>query len=307
MTRSNDQPLVSVVIPTHDRPRLVQRAIRSVLAQVGVDLDIVVVDDGSDPAVPCHADPRVRVLRNQGARGVAAARNLGVEAATGDWVAFLDDDDLWGPRKLISQIHAAKSENRAWAVAGVVSVDAELHPLTGAPPSRVRVEDIRLRNVVPGGASNVVARADIVKQLRGFDTELRHLADWDVWIQLSEHGPPAVVADPQVAYVQHGANASLDVEEIAAEIPIIERRFGRQVDRAFVYRWIAWSQLRLGRRLAAAKWYVAAIRDGDTRSALRLAATLVAGSRAAMIANRAPTQWSALAEPWLADFRADPR
>src|SRR5919204_1015723 len=100
---------VSVVIPTHDRGRVVVQAIESALAQTYRRLEVIVVDDGStdDTAdrVRCLRDARVRYLRRPHA-GVSAARNAGIAAATGDLVAFLDSDDLWKPDKVEAEMAA---------------------------------------------------------------------------------------------------------------------------------------------------------------------------------------------------------
>ena len=97
-------PEVSVVVPTHNRSGLLAQTLHSVLWQRGVDLEVLVVDDGSadDTAemVAGLADPRIRLLRHDHPQGVSAARNRGVAAASGRWLAFCDDDDLWAPDKL---------------------------------------------------------------------------------------------------------------------------------------------------------------------------------------------------------------
>lgn len=98
---------VSVVVPTRGRPDAVVRAVRSVLVQTCGPLEVLVVLDGPDPttrtALEAVADPRVRVLEHERSRGAAAARNTGIAAAAGEWVALLDDDDTWRPTKLARQ------------------------------------------------------------------------------------------------------------------------------------------------------------------------------------------------------------
>jgi glycosyltransferase involved in cell wall biosynthesis len=105
-------PLVSVVIPTHNRPHLVVRAVESALAQTLASIEVIVVVDGPDPAtrtaLAAIADRRLSI-RNMAARtGACAARNRGIEAAHAKWVALLDDDDRWEPRKLEVQLRAAE-------------------------------------------------------------------------------------------------------------------------------------------------------------------------------------------------------
>src|SRR4051794_3960548 len=104
-------PTVSVVIPTRDRPAQLTAAVASALEQRGVDVEVVVVDDGSRgtarEVIAGLAGGPVRILRHEAPRGVSAARNAGIAAAAAPWIALLDDDDLWAPSKLAMQLEAA--------------------------------------------------------------------------------------------------------------------------------------------------------------------------------------------------------
>jgi|SRR5271166_3878854 len=101
-------PLVSVVIPTLNRPQLLSRALESVFAQTHEDIEIIVVVDGPDPATAgvLHSigDARLRVIENARSLTAAGARNVGGANASGEWIAFLDDDDEWLPQKLERQL-----------------------------------------------------------------------------------------------------------------------------------------------------------------------------------------------------------
>jgi len=101
------QPGLSVIIPTYNRAALVPEAMASVLAQTWRDFEVLVVDDAStDGTAEALAafGSRIRLLRNTSRLGVAAARNLGISGARGQWLAFLDSDDLWRPEKLARQM-----------------------------------------------------------------------------------------------------------------------------------------------------------------------------------------------------------
>ena len=117
---------VSVVIPTHNRSALLSRTLRSALRQVRVDFEVIVVDEASNDDTPALLsaldDRRVRVLRHEIPRGLSAARNHGAEHARAEWLAFLDDDDLWAPDKLFRQVSAARETGREWAYTGSVNI-----------------------------------------------------------------------------------------------------------------------------------------------------------------------------------------
>jgi glycosyltransferase involved in cell wall biosynthesis len=211
---------VSVVIPTRDRPRLLQRALASALRQVGVVAEVVIVDDGGNlPVTVAAAGGRVRVLRRERSEGVSAARNVGIAAARGEWVAFLDDDDVWAPTKLESQLAAAASGQAGFSFTGTVAID-----LDGAvryiesPPDPERLHDVLLtRNGVSSG-SNLAARTDLVRSIGGFDESLRVLEDWDINLRLASAADAAIVPEPLVAYLLHAGNAHRSSE--AAEVDL---------------------------------------------------------------------------------------
>ena len=127
------------MIPTHNRRAMLMQAIASVRGQTVTNLEIIVVDDGSDDdtmsTVESLGDARVVVIRSTTAKGVSDARNRGIAAATGEWIAFLDDDDVWSPGKLERQIGAARADARDWAFSGSVTVDGSLAVISSSTPS----------------------------------------------------------------------------------------------------------------------------------------------------------------------------
>jgi glycosyltransferase involved in cell wall biosynthesis len=306
-------PEITAVVPTHNRRDLLQLTLRTVLGQRAVDLEVVVVDDGStdDTAqmVAGLGDRRVRLVRHDTAQGVSAARNRGIAEAGGSWVAFLDDDDLWAPDKLTRQLQAARRSGRDWVYAGEVSIDQHLRILHGGPPIPPEqvVERLGRHNAVPAGASNVVVHADVLARAGLFDTGLRNNEDWDLWIRLARLGPPAWVCHPLTAYRMHPAsNAFADAGRMLAEAAVIADRYGIPVDRAAQYRRAAWTCLRAGRRRQALRYYAGAVRAGDVRSAARAVAALLHPAPKGSYLHRplwgrnAPTRrWNAEAQVWL--------
>jgi glycosyltransferase involved in cell wall biosynthesis len=123
-------PFITVVIPTYNRLALVRQAIASVVAQTFSNWELIVADDGSDDGTPefIHSlkDPRIRVLEMPHTGNIAVARNRGVRAGAGEWVTFLDSDDLWIPQKLEIQISRMLEEKKRWGYGRFELMDQEL-------------------------------------------------------------------------------------------------------------------------------------------------------------------------------------
>jgi len=263
-------PEVSVVIPTRGRWALLEPTLAAALAQDGVALEVVVVDDGSDDATAAElarvSDERLRVVRHEQARGVAVARNAGIAAASGEWIAFLDDDDLWSPRKLHNQLDASAAAGAAFAYSAVVAVDEDLtatRALPFPPPRDLLRLELR-QNAVPAGGSNVIVRTDLLRRLGGFDERLYHLADWDLWVRLAEAAPAAACPEVDVAYVEHGMNMHMsELGRIRHEFTYfadkhreLGRRQGVELDLLGFELWMAWSHRRSGHPGKAAWLYL---------------------------------------------------
>lgn len=304
-------PLVSVIVPTHNRAALLSRTLRSICAQRMHDIEILVVDDGSTDAAAASAasaDPRVRVIRITEPSGVSSARNLGIAAARGIWIAFCDDDDLWSPDKLAAQLSAAVNTRAAWAYSGDVSVDGNLRVFSGCPPpdSHQVMTAVRRTNPFSSGGSNVLVRADVLALAGGFDPNLRRTEDWDLWLRLAAFGAPACVRRPHVAYRFHRMNIVTDLHSMVAEPKLLARRYSIPVDIPAMHRRAAWTALRAGRRGEAVRHYARAMGRGDLRSVARIAYALLhpnVGSDALFGALVRDPGWVSEAEDWLAPLR----
>ena len=310
-------PEVSILIPTRNRRRFLARTLASALDQRVVDLEVVVVDDCSSDGTPAilggFRDRRLRVTRQLQRSGVSAARNRGIDESTGEWVAFLDDDDLWAPDKLLKQLRAAQGLSRGWVYGGWAMVTPDLTVMSVAePPSpEVVCRFMPLRNMIPTGASNVLVHRRLLDQAGRFDPQLRHLADWDMWIRLAQLGVPSAVPDPVLAYVLHPSNASADSDDAPREMMIVEQRYRGvrtqpTVDRAAIYRWMAWHHLRGGRRLKALQAYARAVGCGDALSIGRAAVGVVwPGAAWRVRASERDARWQEVAS-WLSDLQTEP-
>ena len=267
-------PAITVVVPTRDRRQMVVATVQDALRQRDVDLEVIVVDDGSqdgtEAALLALDDDRIYIFSHPRSLGQALARDSGVAAARGEWVAFLDDDDRWAPDKLRRQLDAAALAGADFVYADAVTADANgrVQDYLRAPNPDTLRNYIRRHNAIPAGSSNVLARTDLLRRVGGFDAALTHLADWDLWIRLTEAGRPARCPEPLVAYILHGGNVHLQQADIAREARHLEAKHQRsslpgRVDRAVLHAWAGWAHLRGDRPLSAARLYLlAAMRSG---------------------------------------------
>jgi glycosyltransferase involved in cell wall biosynthesis len=270
-------PDVSVVVPTKDRPTLLSATLRSVCRQQGVSIEVVVVDDGSDNVESVESvvaelnDSRVRIVRHAFPEGVSAARNRGLAATTGTWVAFCDDDDLWAPDKILRQLRALNLSGSSWVYTGAVDINRRSAVTKGSPPPTpdTVVADLPKFNVIPGGCSGVLAARKALVQVGAFDAELGPCADWDLWLKLLRFGPPACVPEALVGYRLHPANMSLNEERMVSDFSVLRARYGTMNEATF-RRYLFWWSLRSQRRRAAFRHWFAAARARDRIFPVRL-------------------------------------
>lgn len=200
------EPSVTVIIPSYNRADLLARAVRGVLAQTMPDWELIVVDDGStDHSAAVMAgflnDPRIRWVP-QPHVGVSAARNRGAAQARGEFLAFLDQDDVWMPAKLERQRSLMRSDpamvlSATWSEV----VDPAGRPLSLFRPDAEGIRDRLVEtNVLQGGASSTMARRTAFESLGGFDPELQFSCDWDMWLRLAAIGRVGIVAQPLARY-----------------------------------------------------------------------------------------------------------
>jgi glycosyltransferase involved in cell wall biosynthesis len=237
-------PLVSVIIPTYNRAATLRRTVDSALAQTYQPVEVIVVDDGS-------ADGTVDVLRSYGDRihaitqpngGPSAARNTGAKAANGEWLAFLDSDDVWKPEKIGRQVRMVTDRVRkidcCMANAAIINEDGSPGPTTfDVSGVGTRKPDGYWLNPAALFASrfilfNQVAliRREAFVRVGGFNPELRLLEDHDLAFRLALGGPWAFVADPLVEKY----NDTMGIGVAAMADPLAHCRAWERVLRGFL-------------------------------------------------------------------------
>ncbi len=200
-------PRVSVIIPAYNASRTVGAAVDSVLAQTFADYELIVVDDGSSDGtakvVLSREDRRVRCVTTEN-RGVARARNHGLELARAEFVAFLDADDAWRPAKLQRQLEAMDADSSiGLSFTSVELVDGALRRIdeTQAETQADYCAALLLGgNIVAGSASSVMVRRALIDHVGPFDERLSQCADWDMWLRLSLVTSFAPIHEPLVMY-----------------------------------------------------------------------------------------------------------
>ena len=191
------KPLVSVVIPTFNRGYCLEESIRSVLQQSFVDFELIVVDDGStdNTSELVARFPAVKLIRLEKNRGVSFARNRGMVEAQGDCIAFLDSDDLWEKDKLASQVK--------WIEQGFHAVYTDEIWIR----NRVRVNPMNKHRKYSGdifryclplcivSPSSVLLRAEVLREVGGFDESMPVCEDYDLWLRIAKHYPFHFIAE----------------------------------------------------------------------------------------------------------------
>lgn len=217
-------PTVSVIIPAYNQAQFVSQAIESVLAQTFTDYEIIVVNDGS-------TDNTAQVLAGYGDclqvitqanAGLSAARNSGLKAAQGEFIAFLDADDLWYPHMLATTVAHLQQNPEIDLVCGAWDLIDEsgqmFRPANKPSNLRARVRADLLRALATGNLFLVHAlliRKKCFACCGDFDTTLKAVEDWDLWTRMAIHGHKVDMIDAPVArYRRHRANMSLDVQRM---------------------------------------------------------------------------------------------
>jgi glycosyltransferase involved in cell wall biosynthesis len=214
-------PRVSVVVPTYNRPDKLRRAVGTVLEQTYARVELVVVDDHSEtPASDALADldrsalDAVTVVRHEQNRGANAARNTGIREATGEFVAFLDDDDRWHPEKLARQVAAFESggDRVGLVYTGARYVYPDGERVIGGAVSGDATRDI-LEGASVAEFSAVMVRASVIERAGLPDERFPSWQDHEWFLRLSLHCEFAVVPEPlTVRHWDHDGRIGQDFE-----------------------------------------------------------------------------------------------
>lgn len=277
--------LVSVVIPTHNRESVVNRSIRSALAQTHYNLEVIVVDDGSTDGTAdllrSYRDERVRVLTLATNEGASAARNRGIEEAKGRYVGFLDSDDEWLPTKVQRQILAFEgAEEPALVYTGMWKQNGSTRSADVARANGRAFEQI-LGLAGPITTSGIMVDTERARNDLYFDESFPAFQDRDLLIRVSRDHTITRVPEPLYIWHQHpNGRITEDGRHIQARQMLIEKYhddlFHRPQLAAFHYFRLALVQSRAGDAVGARASIRAAAKLDDSSWRLKLLGSIAA-------------------------------
>jgi glycosyltransferase involved in cell wall biosynthesis len=224
-------PLVSVIVPTHNRARFLPEALGGALQQTYPHVEILVVDDGSTdetPMVMSRFDAKVQYVRQENS-GVSAARNRGIRLAKGEYIAFLDDDDVWLPQKLERQLSRFAEDARVGVVGcAFYLTDEQLQVQATIRPQTCTFSDLLLLRGNGGlFGSTIIASKAVLSEIGGFDERLSTSADWDLVTRIARRYDVAVLSSEPLLYCrQHGGNMQRGIRRMEEDMLLaLEKTF----------------------------------------------------------------------------------
>lgn len=226
-------PSVSVIIPAYNAEETILETIHSVQAQTYQDFEILVIDDGSkDRTVEIVKevdDPRIKVFTYPNG-GVSVARNRGIEKSTGEFLAFIDNDDLWTPDKLELQLQALDKRQNAdavysWSVNMVDDGESRVFVAGSQPTVKGDIyTELLLGNFI-GNGSNILVRRKVIDEIGGYEPGLA-FSDWDFCLRTAAKFQFTVVPKVQILYRRAAGSMSSKVDAMEkAGLRALERNF----------------------------------------------------------------------------------
>lgn len=225
---------ISVIIPTYNAERTLLETIESIQKQTFQDLEILVINDGStDQTLELLNqidEPRLKILSYENG-GLPIARNRGIAAAQGEFLSFIDADDLWTPDKLESQLTALQQHPNAgvaysWTLNMITQQDQVSFTQGCSSLAQGNVySDLLIGNFI-GSGSNILIRRSVMDKMQGFEPSLKSYEDWDFYLRVATQCDFVVVPKPQILYRQTLGSMSSKVKVMEQQgLIVIERAY----------------------------------------------------------------------------------
>ena len=238
----SDNPTVSVVIPAYNAARWIGETLDSILAQAFQDFEVIVVNDGSTDdtaAVVAGFGDRVYCIHKPNG-GQASARNVGIRAAKGEYIAFVDADDLWAKEKLQLQVDLLKRTGLAWVYCDAFAFDdtngARLHRIGNVAHQYDGdiLKTLFFADFIP--SPTPVIRRSVFEHVGYFDEDrtVRNREDWDMWLRIAACYPIGLVSEPLADYRVHSTSMTGNEDPqvfLQGHFAVIERAIAREPTR----------------------------------------------------------------------------
>lgn len=257
------RPAVSIIVPIFNRLHFLRPAVESVFAQTFADWELILADDGSDCETVEYMQqlqqqqPRVTLLRLEHCGNVSAVRNAGLRVAAGEYIAFLDTDDLWAPTKLETQIASLRAaSDRKWSYTGFRMVDASLNLLPRAPQFNAAdgwIIDALLNAQTTIMQSSVVVRRDFFDEAGAYDESMRWCGDYELYARFALRGAADCIDQPLVTVRRHTEHCCDDMSachDVALALKTIRRYAAGARTRAILRKRLALASAFLARSQA---------------------------------------------------------
>lgn len=225
-------PQVTVVIPAYNAMTYLPETVNSVFEQSFTDLELLVINDGStdrvDSWMSTLSNSKIRLISQEN-QGLSGARNTGIREAKGQYIAFLDADDLWEPTKLEKQVQCLDAD----VTIGVVYTWTRLIDEVGKPTGRIVAstaegnvwQQLLEKDVISNGSSAMVRR-DCFEKVGDFDRALSSAEDLDMWLRIATYYPFAVVKEPLTLYRHYSSSMSKNRQRMLQNlITVVEKTF----------------------------------------------------------------------------------
>lgn len=219
MLQAAPPPVVSVLMPTYNRLEFLPATVESVFAQTLEDWELIIADDGSGADTRAYLesldDPRVKVICLAHTGKPSVVTNAALRKARGEYVAFLDSDDLWQPRKLQRQVQSLRDHpGRGWSYTKFAVIDAAGRPVPGRTPWQVPsgwILEQLLREVTVIAQPSVLVSRQLLQQLGAFDEDLVMCYDDELWFRLAARSEIDGVDEPLTLVRRHASHSGNDI------------------------------------------------------------------------------------------------
>ncbi|MGB3239299.1 MAG: glycosyltransferase [Geitlerinemataceae cyanobacterium] len=227
-------PLISIVIPTYNAEKTIEETLISVFNQTLSDFEVIIINDGSTDrtleVLSTFNDARLKIFSYPNA-GVATSRNRGLSKATGQYISFLDADDLWTPEKLEAQYQALQ-ENPQAAVAyswtDYIDESGKFLGVCARGTNNGNLYQLLLLADVIGSGSNPLIKAEAIAKVGEFDPSVVPTEDWDMWIRLAEHFQYVAVPAVHILYrqLQNSGSSNMRKMEVSS-LRVLDKVFSK--------------------------------------------------------------------------------